>query len=116
MANRAWTKSEEILLTQLRGEKEDEEIARILDRTVKAIQSKAGQLRVEKERKGKSKSSTLCWDCAKYSGGCNWSKNSIPVAGWEATETKINQTFRKGEEPASISSYIVHECPEFVYG
>jgi hypothetical protein len=116
MANKPWTKSEEYLLIQLRGEKTDEEIAHMLGRTAKAVQSKAGHLRVAKERNGKNKSSTLCWDCAKATGGCSWSKNHLPMKGWTATATQVNQTFRKGGDPTAVSSYIVHKCPEFVYG
>ena len=48
---------------------------------------------------------TLCWDCAKATGGCRWSDQLQPIPGWDAELTKSNTTY---------SSYIVNECPEFV--
>lgn len=59
---------------------------------------------------------TLCWECAKATGGCDWSKNFIPVDGWTATPTIINQVYKKGDGFKAISSYIIHKCPEFVVG
>jgi hypothetical protein len=115
MANKPWTKSEEKLVIQMYPTEPNDKIAKVLGRSVYAINTKAGKLGVKKEWSDRSKF-TLCWDCAKYNGGCNWSANHLPVEGWTATPTAIKQVFRKGEIPISISSYIVHECPEFVYG
>lgn len=47
---------------------------------------------------------TLCWDCAKATGGCRWSDQLQPVDGWDAELTKSNTIY---------SSYIVDACPEF---
>ena len=49
---------------------------------------------------GKVAEETLCWGCAKAcGGGCSWSKDFVPVKGWDAKET------RKG--------YLVTSCPQF---
>ncbi len=43
---------------------------------------------------------TLCWNCANAcSNGCSWSRELVPVDGWDAVET------RKG--------YLVKACPQF---
>lgn len=50
---------------------------------------------------------TLCWNCQNAcNSGCSWSKNFIPVEGWEATPT-ISDRFTNTE------SYHVHKCPQF---
>ena len=51
----------------------------------------------------RQKQPTLCWECAKATGGCQWSDRLQPVDGWEAIQTH-NQTG---------SSYIVTNCPLF---
>lgn len=48
---------------------------------------------------------TLCWDCGNACGGCSWSKEFIPVEGWEARPVK---------QTCGNQSYIVFECPQFV--
>ena len=53
-------------------------------------------------------SHTLCWECSKATGGCNWSDELKPVKGWKITPTK--RTIQSGRV---IYSCIVHECPEF---
>lgn len=50
-------------------------------------------------------SMTLCWDCARATGGCSWSDSLQPVEGWNAVETKKNTLFQ---------SYIVRDCPLFI--
>jgi hypothetical protein len=60
--------------------------------------------------------STLCWKCQKASGGCSWSRDFIPVDGWEAKPSQIliacqNQT--KDKKPKYTESFDVHSCPEF---
>ena len=65
---------------------------------------------------GKTKHDTLCWDCAKATGKCSWSKNFVPVEGWEADPTKVKNGFItwKGRKIFSlVDSFDVHECPEF---
>lgn len=50
------------------------------------------------------KTMQLCWDCARAVGGCDWSREHIPIPGWEATPA-----VRNGD-----SSYVITGCPEFV--
>lgn len=63
-----------------------------------------------------TKHNQLCWDCEKACGGCSWSKDFIPVKGWDAVPTKVRNgtTSKKGEHIVSvIDSFEVRECPEF---
>lgn len=53
---------------------------------------------------------TLCWDCAKATGGCSWSDRLTPVEGWTAVPRRI----ASHEIPGMDSSYHVAACPEFV--
>ncbi|MBP5423930.1 MAG: hypothetical protein J6Y78_15970 [Paludibacteraceae bacterium] len=50
---------------------------------------------------------TLCWDCAKAVGKCNWSSTLKPVEGWKIKPTQV-KTHRN-----EYGSCIVLECPEF---
>ena len=54
---------------------------------------------------------TLCWDCARATGGCSWSEypTQTPVEGWEAIRRDIQN---RGSE--DVESYIVKECPLFI--
>jgi len=54
------------------------------------------------------KTQTLCWDCAKATGGCSWSYNCTPVDRWKAIPKK------KKASDGYYDSYVVIECPEFV--
>ena len=58
------------------------------------------------------KHDTICWECEKASGGCSWSRDFIPVEGWNAVPTKIQQRNSDGKS-ISIDSFDVVECPEF---
>ena len=49
---------------------------------------------------------TLCWECAKATGGCRWSNAGLPVKGWTAEFVKANNS-------KFFDSYHVIECPEF---
>ena len=49
---------------------------------------------------------TLCWDCKRSIGKCNWSKRLKPVEGWIANT--VNPTLSK-----PYSTYLVEQCPEF---
>ena len=68
----------------------------------------------EKARKGKM---TLCWYCKnaipddKGDKGCSWSRNRLPVDGWEAKLTQLKVAKR-----LTMPSYQVIECPEFKEG
>lgn len=52
---------------------------------------------------GTIKTFQLCWDCAKATGGCDWSREFLPIPGWDATPA-----VRNGE-----ASYVITGCPEF---
>ncbi len=56
---------------------------------------------------------TLCWECKNACGKCSWSKNFVPVKGWEALPTKIKGSF---ESETVIDSFLVINCPEFIRG
>ena len=47
----------------------------------------------------------LCWNCKKATGGCSWVDDFVPVIGWDATPTVVDEI----EESFEIKS-----CPEFV--
>ena len=49
---------------------------------------------------------TLCWDCARACGGCEWSRavDPEPVPGWTARPT-VNGN--------GTESYLVEDCPLF---
>lgn len=51
---------------------------------------------------------TLCWDCAKATGRCRWSKYLKPVQGWEIIPTK-----KINSEGHGYQSCVVLKCPEF---
>lgn len=49
---------------------------------------------------------TLCWDCARATGGCPWSDILRPIKGWNATLMKKNSS-------RPYDTYVIHECPGF---
>ena len=51
-----------------------------------------------------------CWSCKRTNCTCSWIKYSIPVVGWEAKETIINN----GE--VRTKSYEIIKCPEYIRG
>ena len=58
-------------------------------------------------------SNSLCWNCTKAYGGCPWADSYTPVEGWKATKNN-KRIWKKGSGVASVDSYNVRECPEFV--
>lgn len=50
---------------------------------------------------------TICWDCAKATGGCSWSDELKPVDGWTAAPCQASQRFKP------YDSYVVIRCPMF---
>ena len=68
-----------------------------------------GDKRLEGKKSGHS---TICWDCEKQCGKCDWSREFKPVEGWKAIPTKIVTRGRKYND-GMIDSYNVYECPEF---
>ena len=59
----------------------------------------------------KGKDSTLCWDCKKSSGHCSWSARYVPVKGWEAEPTVINNG--NTDYVKLTPSFRVISCPKF---
>ena len=55
---------------------------------------------------------SLCWFCKNsVIDGCSWSREFVPVNGWDATETS-----KKSYSSSMSKSYNVTSCPEFVRG
>ena len=59
-----------------------------------------------------TQANSLCWECKRAYGGCSWSRDFVPVEGWEAEATIINGV-REGKKPL-VKSYDVKRCPLFV--
>lgn len=59
----------------------------------------------------KYKEKTICWECKKALGKCNWSKNFQPVEGWEIIPTQIQV-----QNGLMQDSCIVLSCPLFERG
>ena len=61
----------------------------------------------------KKRENTKCFQCQNAvpskTRGCSWSKNLIPVKGWEA----IPRIYRVGGKTSGVS-YRVVSCPEFI--
>ena len=55
-----------------------------------------------------AKQDSLCWNCARATKKCCWSRKFKPVPGWNATPTKIYVAENKYDD-----SYMVHSCPLF---
>lgn len=55
-------------------------------------------------------SKTLCWSCQKACGGCSWSKQLVPVEGWQA----IRRDIHNNVVGADMESYRVIVCPQYV--
>ena len=65
------------------------------------------KIKPKRGRKPNSKE-TLCWSCKNACGGCSWSRNLVPVEGWNTIPVKI-----KG---IKTQSYKVISCPKFERG
>lgn len=65
---------------------------------------------IERRRKEKCKEQ-LCWECAKCTGGCSWSRSLTPVAGWKA-----NEVHKKESDGYILRTYKIISCPQFVRG
>lgn len=59
------------------------------------------------EKENKTPNASICWNCRhaipSVSTGCNWSKNFIPINGWDVIQN----------ENEDIESYKVKRCPCF---
>lgn len=62
---------------------------------------------------------TKCWTCQNYAGGCPWTeyKRSRPVRGWtaERRDIRMQMTVRQRREEKLVESYVVLDCPLYVY-
>ena len=68
------------------------------------ITKKRDQRKVDYTGKGFSK----CWTCQNACGGCSWSREFVPVSGWEAKPT-YNAANREYAQ-----SFHVYDCPEYI--
>lgn len=65
---------------------------------------------------------TLCWSCKnavpnlEQTRGCSWSREFVPVKGWDAIETTVGVTrFADGSRYYTREpNYLIIKCPEFV--
>ena len=53
---------------------------------------------------------TQCLACNNAYGGCQWSRDFIPIPGWDAIRNDLVDTAPYHRE---IESYTVLDCPEF---
>jgi len=53
------------------------------------------------------KHENLCWSCRNATTGCSWSRDSIPVKGWDADEEPY-----RGYE--GTVTYKIRDCPQFI--
>ena len=60
-------------------------------------------------KRGIPEKETICWNCKNYSR-CSWA-NGIPVKGWKATPTKIENII--GGYLYITDSFLVEACPQF---
>ena len=67
----------------------------------KAIKNKSNYHKKRKEQ--------LCWTCKNATGGCSWSDSLIPVKGWCAKPTVINEC-----DGTSFESYEINSCPNYI--
>lgn len=71
---------------------------------------------MKNKKAGKSiKKPSLCWDCQKATGKCEWSAEFKAVDGWAAEETVIVARRRVGNRlvQEKTNSFHVIECPKF---
>lgn len=52
---------------------------------------------------------TICWNCKNAVMGCSWSKEFVPVDGWEAEYKPVLTS--DGSNRRLVDSYLVTECP-----
>ena len=52
----------------------------------------------------KVKEESPCWTCGNACGGCSWSRDSMPVPGWDADANILADGTMRG--------YVIHHCPE----
>ena len=112
-----WKSDETEFIIMSYGIMTAEEIAKALGRTVSSVRSFITKQKIRKKSYAslpsnyKNEKETLCWTC-KWSTNpkgnkCTWSKNFIPVKGWNAKKTLLELYSPRG----LFESYIVKECP-----
>ena len=62
----------------------------------------------KKQKDKEYTANSLCWECARATGFCPWSRYFEPVQGWEARRTIIRQS-----QDVEVESYDVFKCPLF---
>ena len=50
----------------------------------------------------------LCWSCDKCISGCSWSRDFVPVPGWDA-----DADYHTRSDARDIKTYKIYDCPEF---
>ena len=81
--------------------------------TEKAIAIAEAAIKKAKENSDKVHG-TICWNCAKSTGNCSWSREFTPIDGWKAKKTILNLGYSAySGRPKKAASYIVKKCPEF---
>ena len=80
---------------------------RKIDRTCKDKPKAVPKPKRNAARKERGKpGSQLCWDCAKATGLCPWSRMHRPVEGWTAEKVETNE----------FTTYHITACPLFING
>lgn len=69
----------------------------------------------------KTENLSLCWQCIhavpdKCAHGCSWSRDFIPVEGWNAQRADLKGYSRCVDPPQLTESYKVISCPQFEEG
>lgn len=53
---------------------------------------------------------SLCWYCRNAYGSCAWSRDGVPVEGWEAVRSDLPPQMKHG---TPLMSFFVLRCPGF---
>ena len=53
---------------------------------------------------------SLCWCCVNAYDGCAWSRDGLPVEGWQAVKRDLLPQTKGG---STVTSFFVEQCPEF---
>lgn len=84
------------------GKESSKKIAEKLGRNYKTVINKANNMGLVVSKRA-LEGDTICWDCKNACGDCSWSRFLMPVVGWEAIETEVDEN----------KSYRVVNCPSF---
>lgn len=50
----------------------------------------------------------LCWTCRNCIGRCSWSRDFIPIKGWDA-----DMDTRTNADRSNSVTYRIYDCPEY---